>query len=86
MPDEVLFIIPGAGGKESTGRRAIFEEDTTVDDLLRAADLDPQQWGLEIKHGQETVPLGGHDKLSEHVQAGDKVFGVPMGMTVGLAG
>lgn len=85
MPDEVLFIIPGAEGKESIGRRAIFEEDTTADDLLRAANLDPQQWGIEIKQGQETVALARDDKLSEYVQAGAKVFGVPMGMTVGLA-
>jgi hypothetical protein len=85
MSDEVLFIIPGAEGEESIGRRAIFEEDTTADDLLRAANLDPQQWGIEIKQGQETVTLARGDKLSEYVQAGAKVFGVPMGMTVGLA-
>ena len=82
MSYEVLLVIPGAGD-ETVGRRAMIEPDTTVADLLRAANLNPSEWQLEIKQGEQGVTLAGQDKLSEHVQAGEKVFAVPTDMMVG---
>ena len=83
MTDEVLLVIPGAEG-ESTGRWAVIEPDTTVADLLRAADLNPSEWQLQIKRGEKVISLRSEDKLADHVQAGEKVFAFSTKMVVGL--
>jgi hypothetical protein len=83
MTDEVLLVVPGAGD-ETVGRRAVIEPDTTVADLLRAADLDPIRWQLQIKRGEKLVSLRSEDRLSEYVQAGEKVFAFSTEMVVGL--
>ena len=84
MTQEVLLVIPGAG-EETVGRRAAIEPDTTVADLLRAADLNPNEWNLQIKQGEKLITLGNNDKLSEHLQAGEKVYAFPASMVVGIA-
>lgn len=84
MTQEVLLVVPGAGG-ETVGHKALIEPDTTVADLLRAADLDPSKWQLQIKRGEKLVSLRSEDRLSEHVQAGEKVFAFSTEMVVGLA-
>lgn len=84
MTKEVLLVIPGTG-EESVGRKAMIEPDTIVADLLSAADLNPNDWQLQIKQGDKMVTLRSQDKLSEYVQAGEKVFAFPTGMVVGIA-
>lgn len=84
MTQEVLLVIPGADG-ESTGRQAVIEQDTTVADLLRAADLDPSEWRIQIRRGEKLISLSSEDKLSQHVQDREKVYASPAGMVVGQA-
>ena len=83
MTKEVLFVVPGAGD-ETVGRPALIEEDTTVADLLRAADLNPSDWQVQVMQGDEPVSLASDDKLAQHVKEGAKVFAIPP-MVVGLA-
>jgi hypothetical protein len=84
MTHEVLLVITG-NGDDSVGRRAMIESDTTVADLLRAADLNPSEWQLQIKNGEKLVSLQSEDKLLDHVQAGEKVYAYPSRMVVGVA-
>lgn len=84
MTQEILLVIPGADN-ELEGRPALIEPDTTAADLLRAAKLNPDQYQVQIKQGEELVSLGSQDRIAEHVKAGEKVFAFPAGMTVGCA-
>lgn len=84
MTQEILLVIPGTGN-ELEGRPAMIEPDTTVADLLQAANLNPNQYQLQIKQGEQMVSLGSKDRIAEHVSAGSKVFALPAGMTVGFA-
>lgn len=84
MPQEILLVVPGAEG-EATGHQAFIEPDTTVADLLQAANLSSDQFQLQAKHGEKLVSLSAHDRVADHVQAGDKVFAVPSNMIVGTS-
>lgn len=83
MAQEVLLVIPGAGD-ESVGHKALIEPETTVADLLRAADLNPNEWQLQRKQGDSLVSLRSQDKIADHVQAGEKVFAFMSEMVVGF--
>ena len=76
MTQEVLFVVPGTGD-ETVGRTALIEEETTVADLLRAADLSTGDWQVQVFQGDDLVSLAGEDRLAQHVVAGQKVFAVP---------
>jgi hypothetical protein len=83
MTQEILLVIPGADG-EGIGHKAVFEPDTIVADLLHAADLPPGQWQLQVKRGEKLIALRSDDKLSDHVQAGEKVYATSTEMVVGV--
>ena len=84
VTQEILFVIPGAGD-EMEGRPAMIEPDTTAADLLRAANLSPDRYQLQVKQGEKMMALGSQDRVATYVTAGDKVFAVPADMTVGSA-
>lgn len=85
MQQEVLLVIPGAGD-ESVGHKALIEAETTVADLLRAADLNPSEWQLQRKQGDSLISLGSQDKVADHVSAGEKIFAFMSEMVVGVNG
>ena len=82
MQQEVLLVIPGAGD-ESVGHKALIEPETTVADLLRAADLNPSDWQLQRKQGDSLISLRSQDKVADHVSAGEKVFALMCQLVVG---
>jgi hypothetical protein len=83
MNQEILFVIPGAGG-ELEGRPALIEPETTAADLVQAAQLKPDQWQIQVKQNGQLVSLSSQDRVADYVSAGDKVFAVMSDMTVGL--
>lgn len=82
MPAEILLVVPGAGD-ESVGHQAFIEPDTTAADLLRAANLNPDQYQLQVKNGEKLVSLSSNDRVADYVHSGDKVFAIPSNMIVG---
>jgi len=82
MNQEILLVIPGAGD-ESTGHQAVIEPETTVADLLRAAGLNPTDWQLQVKQGENLVSLGAQDRIADYTHNGDKVHAFPTNMVVG---
>jgi hypothetical protein len=82
MAKNIVLVIPGAEG-QAEGREAPIEPGTAAADLLRAANLDPQRWQLQLKRGDGFVSLSGQDDLHAQVQDGEKVYAVSKEMVVG---
>lgn len=83
MNKSLLLVVPGADD-ESTGYPVVVDEHTTVADLLHAAHLDTDKWGLQVKHGTGVISLRSEDVVATHVQENDKVFAHPTDMIVAL--
>ena len=81
MNKSLLLVIPGTG-EESTGYPVVIDEHTTVADLLRAANLETDKWGIQVKQGTQSIALSSQDVVSAHVQENDKVFAYPTDMIV----
>lgn len=82
MEKRITAIIPGAGD-EAEARDASIQPGTTVADLLRAAGRNPQEWGLQLRRGDNFLSLSGEEDLYWQVQDGEKVFLVLTNMDVG---
>jgi len=82
MSKKVTLIMPGAG-EDREARDAPIEPGTTAADLLKAANLDPEQWLLQLRRGDGFISLSGGDVLWDRVQEGEKVFPAAKNMTVG---
>jgi hypothetical protein len=78
----VTLVVPGAGDA-AEARDAEISPGVTAVEVLRAADMDPQEWQLQVKQGNGSISLSAQDDLYQRVQNGDKVFAVPKTMTVG---
>lgn len=83
MTKQILLVVPGAGD-ESTGYPVVIEADTTVADLLNAANLNAKDYLLQVQQGEQRISLQSQDRVADHVQAGDKVFAMPSNIVVGL--
>ncbi len=82
MTKNIFLVVPG-DGSESTGYPVVIESDTTVADLLGAANLSSTDYMLQKQQGEKRVTLSNQDRVSDHVQEGEKVFAYPANMIVG---
>jgi hypothetical protein len=83
MAKNIMLVIPGAEG-QAEGREAPIEPGTTAADLLRAANLDPDRWQLQLKRGDGFLSVSGHDDLHAQVNDGEKAYAVSREMVVGV--
>lgn len=75
--NEVWLVVPGTDD-EGEGRPAYIEDETTVAELLEAAELDPRLYQLSYKVNDEQFGvLSNQDRVSDYVANGEKVFATP---------
>lgn len=82
MNKQITVIIPGAG-EEAQARDATIGPGTTVADILRSANLDPDRWRLELQRDGGSVTLASNDDVYAQVKDKEKVFVRPADMVVG---
>lgn len=82
MEKHISVIIPGAG-EEAEARDAAIDQGTTVADILRAANLDPQRFRLELQRNGGLQSLAAKDDVYGQVKEGEKVFVRPADIVVG---
>ena len=83
----IYVVIPGAGEDDMATRRDIeITLDTTPTDILQTAELDPDDWKLELLADQDKETyevLANNEPLFGLVADGSKVFAQPAGIVVG---
>jgi len=82
MEKRINVIIPGAGD-EAEAREGPIRPGTTAGDILRAAQLDPQRFLLELQRNGGSVSLAAGDDVYSQVKEGEKIFVRPADMVVG---
>jgi len=82
MSKQVTLVVPGTGD-EAEARDATIEPGTTAADLLQAAGLNPQNYQLQLRRGDNFVSLSDQDDVHNQVSDGEKVFAVARDIVVG---
>lgn len=82
MTKSVLVVITGAGG-ELEGRPAEIDTNTTAEELLVAAGLDPKDFQLQLERDGQLVSISNHEKIHAKVKSGDKLHVIPTNVVVG---
>jgi hypothetical protein len=82
MRKDVAVLVPGTGDEREICDLSI-QPGTTAAEVLKAMELDPAKFQLQLQREGRFQSLSGSDNIYGAVETGEKLFCVPKDMTVG---
>ena len=82
MRKDVAILVPGTGDEREICDLSI-QPGTTAAEVLKAMELDPAKFQLQLQREGQFQPLSGSDNVYGAVEDGEKLHAMFAGMTVG---